>query len=649
MSSPAKEERHETVKIEILFENDSNTGQIKPVGPKPTGKTVLPVAARRKQENASKNIGKIKPDRPKPTGKTILPVGAQRKQENASKRCESSSLIKSEEPSKMNKSSSMSPNEALKMYKSQMTSFEHQEILKYPEVFFLGLNAEKHAGVIGGSNNCGYDNREGFYKQVMKDHVAYRYEVQKILGKGSFGEVVMAYDHKLQQQVAIKMVRNGEKFSKLALEEVRILKLLKKQDKENKMNVIHILDKFIFRSHVCIVFELLSKSLLDLLKKDKFQGLSLPVVRKFACSILNCLEVLNKNHIIHCDLKPENILLKQEGKDGVKVVDFGCSCYDYQTSYTYIQTRYYRAPEVILGNSYGMPIDMWSLGCILAELLTGSPLLPGFDEKDQLERMIELLGMPPKQIRMKLSKRGKERGPPGSRTMTSALKGCKDSLFIDFIKKCLEWDPALRMTPSQALQHSWIKKKYKGTQTQTKTSTERTQTPHKIPPKKLDFTNDILRCPDDSFRRDDKASQKLPTKNLYFKTDIVNRPDESCCRDEKVSQKLPTKNLYFKTDIVSRPDESCRRDEKVSQKSPLKKLEFKADTLRRPNDSFHTEEKASQKLPSKKIDFKTDILTRQDDSCRRNKTVSQKLTAINLKTKSNILFPQNTYSYRYMY
>uniref|UniRef100_A0A8D3A9V8 dual-specificity kinase n=1 Tax=Scophthalmus maximus TaxID=52904 RepID=A0A8D3A9V8_SCOMX len=385
----------------------------------------------------------------------------------------------------------LSPEQAMKQFMSKMSSFEHHEVFSFTEVFFVGPNAKKRSGVVGGSNNGGYDDDQGSYIHIPHDHIAYRYEVLKVIGKGSFGQVVKAFDHKLQTHVALKMVRNEKRFHRQAAEEIRILEHLRKQDKDSSMNVIHMLENFTFRNHICMTFELLSMNLYELIKKNKFQGFSLPLVRKFAHSILQCLDSLHKNHIIHCDLKPENILLKQQGRSGIKVIDFGSSCYEHQRVYTYIQSRFYRAPEVILGSRYGMHIDMWSLGCILAELLTGYPLLPGEDEADQLACIIELLGMPSQKLldaskRAKnfvsskgypryctvttlpdgttvlnggRSRRGKARGPPGSKDWSAALKGCDDPLFLDFLKLCLEWDPALRMTPSHALRHPWLRRR----------------------------------------------------------------------------------------------------------------------------------------------------------------------------------------------
>ena len=99
--------------------------------------------------------------------------------------------------------------------------------------------------------------------------------------------------------------------------------------------------------------------------------------------------------IIHCDLKPENILLKNHAKSAIKVIDFGTGCFENKTFYTYIQSRYYRAPEIILGIPYTCAIDMWSLGCILVELYCGYPIFAGEDEAEQLAIIMEYLGIPP--------------------------------------------------------------------------------------------------------------------------------------------------------------------------------------------------------------------------------------------------------------
>ena len=197
-------------------------------------------------------------------------------------------------------------------------------------------------------------------------------QILKVLGKGSFGQVLKCFDHRNGTQIALKIVRNEKRFTRQAAEEIRILEHLRRQDRDGSHNVVHLLEHFSFRNHVCITFELLSMNLYELIKKNKFRGFSLLLVRKFAHSILQCLELLHRDRIIHCDLKPENVLLKQQGRSGIKVIDFGSSCYEHQRVYTYIQSRFYRAPEVVLGAKYATPIDIWSFGCILAELLTGT-------------------------------------------------------------------------------------------------------------------------------------------------------------------------------------------------------------------------------------------------------------------------------------
>lgn len=101
-----------------------------------------------------------------------------------------------------------------------------------------------------------------------------------------------------------------------------------------------------------MVFELLSANLYDLIKKNKFRGLSLNLTRKFAIQILVSLYHLTEHSIIHCDLKPENILLRNISKSGIKLIDFGSGCFESERVYNYIQSRFYRAPEIFLGLEY---------------------------------------------------------------------------------------------------------------------------------------------------------------------------------------------------------------------------------------------------------------------------------------------------------
>lgn len=135
-----------------------------------------------------------------------------------------------------------------------------------------------------------------------------------------------------------------------------------------------------FRNHLCVTFELLSINLYDFLKAGDFRGLSTSLIRRIAIQILYALNYIQDEGIIHCDLKPENIILKDKNKSGIKVIDFGSSCFLTKRVYTYIQSRFYRAPEIILGVPYTNAIDMWSMGCILAELYSGYPLFPGENE-----------------------------------------------------------------------------------------------------------------------------------------------------------------------------------------------------------------------------------------------------------------------------
>ncbi|CAI2173313.1 12212_t:CDS:10, partial [Funneliformis geosporum] len=366
----------------------------------------------------------------------------------------------------------MSPQSALKAYAPYLSLYERSEILEYPNVYFVGPEAAKPpASPELTGCNYGFDDERGDYKIIPKDHLCYRYEVIDILGKGSFGQVLKCLDHKTGEYVAVKIIRNKKRFHCQALVEVKILECLNKWDPDDTHNIIHMNDHFYFRNHLCIAFELLSINLYEFIKSSNFQGFSLGLIKRFCVQLLNSLSLLQRHNIVHCDLKPENVLLKHPTKSSIKVIDFGSSCFENEKVYTYIQSRFYRSPEVILGMTYNMAIDMWSLGCILAELYTGYPLFPGENEQEQLACIMEVLGVPEKYLiekstRKKLffdsngnprpvvSSKGKRRRP-NTKSLANVLK-CQDQVFLDFIARCLDWDPEKRMKPDEGLMHEWI-------------------------------------------------------------------------------------------------------------------------------------------------------------------------------------------------
>ena len=166
--------------------------------------------------------------------------------------------------------------------------------------------------------------------------------------------------------------------------------------------------------------------------------------------ILHALAHLSRLKIIHCDLKPENILFTDSTHQHVKIIDFGASCTAFKHGFTYVQSRFYRSPEVVLGLPYDSAIDMWSFGCILAELITGQPLFPAHDENHLLEYIVLTMGSLPDQMvynsskykrffdtkgNLIKSKRSKvpDDAAPGSEPLYYLLKTDKDDELTKFI------------------------------------------------------------------------------------------------------------------------------------------------------------------------------------------------------------------------
>eukprot|EP00824_Muranothrix_gubernata_P010454 TRINITY_DN2348_c0_g1_i3.p1 TRINITY_DN2348_c0_g1~~TRINITY_DN2348_c0_g1_i3.p1 ORF type:complete len:640 (-),score=83.71 TRINITY_DN2348_c0_g1_i3:564-2264(-) len=337
--------------------------------------------------------------------------------------------------------------------------------------------------------NNGWDDENWDYVITNGEVINERYVLERLLGKGSFGQVVKAYDQRTSEHVAMKIIKSKKPFFQQAKTEIELLEDIRRKDPYDQCFLVRLKETFIFRNHQCLVFELLSYNLYDLLRNTKFAGVSLNLIRKFARQILTGLGFLSLPdvRIIHCDLKPENILLKHPRRSAIKIIDFGSSCRINETMYSYIQSRFYRSPEVLLGLPYSVPIDMWSLGCILVEMHTGQPLFAGHDELDQMSRIVEVLGMPPSEMiarspkakkfffssggqqwRLRRAVREKSKsltqilgvetqGPKGRHSGEPYHALLDYQKFKDLVERMLEFAPSERVTPFNALNHSFFR------------------------------------------------------------------------------------------------------------------------------------------------------------------------------------------------
>ncbi|KAM9409858.1 LOW QUALITY PROTEIN: homeodomain-interacting protein kinase 3 [Pholidichthys leucotaenia] len=212
------------------------------------------------------------------------------------------------------------------------------------------------------------------------------YEVLDFLGRGTFGQVVKCWKRETGEVVAVKILKNHPSYARQGQIEVGILARLSGENADEH-NLVRAFECFQHCSHTCLVFEMLEQNLYDFLKQNKFSPLPLKVIRPVLQQVATALKKLKSMGLIHADLKPENIMLVDPGRQPyrVKVIDFGSASHvSKAVCSTYLQSRYYRAPEIILGLPFCEAIDMWSLGCVIAELFLGWPLYPGALEYDQI-------------------------------------------------------------------------------------------------------------------------------------------------------------------------------------------------------------------------------------------------------------------------
>ncbi|XP_072282170.1 homeodomain-interacting protein kinase 1 isoform X6 [Pyxicephalus adspersus] len=242
-------------------------------------------------------------------------------------------------------------------------------------------------------------NGEGDYQLVQHEilcSMTNSYEVLEFLGRGTFGQVAKCWKRSTKEIVAIKILKNHPSYARQGQIEVSILSRLSSENAD-EYNFVRSYECFQHKNHTCLVFEMLEQNLYDFLKQNKFSPLPLKYIRPILQQVATALMKLKSLGLIHADLKPENIMLVDPVRQPyrVKVIDFGSASHvSKAVCSTYLQSRYYRAPEIILGLPFCEAIDMWSLGCVIAELFLGWPLYPGASEYDQIRYISQTQGLP---------------------------------------------------------------------------------------------------------------------------------------------------------------------------------------------------------------------------------------------------------------
>lgn len=363
----------------------------------------------------------------------------------------------------------ISPAEARAKYASILNSHELKEIDEFPEIYFLGQASKKIRPNTSTATNYGYDDSQHHYKAQIGDHIAYRYEIRAVLGKGAFGQVLRCFDHKTKKQVALKLIVNTKLMHEQGRIECAIVQHLNGNDNGSNY-IIQGIDFLVFRKHICAAFEILGQNLYEYSRAMRFRPIASRQMKPIALQMISGLNFCHVNNVVHCDMKPENVLLTPGGFNSIRIIDFGSSCFIGHQRYEYIQSRYYRAPEVIMGLPYGPPMDVWSYACIVIEMMIGRPIFPGDDENEQMDMLVEVLGMPPKEMidkcsrkkefftidgRLLPSKKSKKRRRAGSKTLLQATQ-IPDPMCIDLMLKCLTWDPKKRITAGEAMNHPWF-------------------------------------------------------------------------------------------------------------------------------------------------------------------------------------------------
>ena len=365
----------------------------------------------------------------------------------------------------------------------------------YYPIYYNGQFIDSYSlKVVVDRERTGFEESKDF-KIVINNLIAGRYQILGYLGNAAFSKAVKCLDTKTNTLVCLKIIENNKNYFDQSLDEIKVLNFVNSNGDPDEFNFLKAIDFFYYKEHLIIVTELLNDNLYDfydyLLKNKIEEYFSLSRIQAIAKQVLTSMKYIHSLHLIHCDLKPENILLKCISKAEVKIIDFGSSNFIYDATSSYIQSRSYRAPEVIMGCNYDYKIDIWSLGCILAELYSKTVLFMSDSVHSLLARVIGIIGPIPEWMfekgttvngmfckekllymeadavndtnaNISTTSVGKKKMHVivPKRTLLKNRIHCDDQNFIDFLRYLLKIDPNERPTAEEALNHPWFKVQY---------------------------------------------------------------------------------------------------------------------------------------------------------------------------------------------